>query len=323
VTHMFGYESVAELSADIRANLDLIPRDIDLVVGIPRSGMIPAYLIGLYINKLVVDLETFLANGSVGHGSMRVVGAAVSEPLAAKHVLIVDDSLTSGASMRRCIERVRASAFAGRMTTCAVIVVPSMGAAVDLFFKEMPQPRIFEWNAFHHPDVKNSCFDLDGILCVDPSARENDDGPRYREFLRTAKPLFIPTQKIGHIVSARLEKYRDLTEEWLVNNGITYGTLHLIELPSQAERVRLGAHSTHKAKIYQKTGSILFYESDRVQAQEIARQSGMPVLCTADMSLCLPTGLQLAYGIKSAKWHLRRPLGRVKGWLRRLAPDRF
>lgn len=314
---MIGYESVAQLSADIRAKLHLVPRDVDLVVGIPRSGMIPAYLIGLFINKLVVDLETFLANGAVGHGSTRSVGVEIPEPLGAKHILIVDDSLTSGTSMQSCVERVRASSFAGRMTTCAVIVIPSMAGAVDLWFKEMPHPRIFEWNAFHHPELKNCCFDLDGILCVDPSPRDNDDGPRYREFLRTARPLFVPTQTIGHIVSARLERYRDLTEEWLAKNGIDHGTLHLIDLPSQAERIRQGAHATHKSKIYRQTGAVLFYESDPVQAQDIARQSGKPVLCTADMQLYPAAGFHLTSGIKSAKWHLRRPLGRLKGWLRR------
>src|SRR5215203_5470901 len=104
---MFGYVSIAQLSADIRTKLHLIPRDIELVVGIPRSGMIPAYMIGLFTNRLVVDLETFLANGQAGHGQTRAVAAKLIEPFAAKHVLLVDDSLRTGSSMKRCVERVR------------------------------------------------------------------------------------------------------------------------------------------------------------------------------------------------------------------------
>jgi len=132
---MFGFASVAQLSFDIRSQVHRIPRDVDLVVGIPRSGMIPAYLIGLFRNKLVVDLETFLANGSAGHGTTRAVGATGRELMAARHVLLVDDSLASGGSMRSCVDRVRKSPFAGRMTTCAAIVDPSMGGAVDVFFR--------------------------------------------------------------------------------------------------------------------------------------------------------------------------------------------
>jgi uncharacterized HAD superfamily protein/orotate phosphoribosyltransferase len=316
---MFGFESISQLSHDIRSQLHRVPKDVDLVVGIPRSGMIPAYLLGLFVNRLVLDLDSFLAGRAAGHGSTRALGAEVRDPLSAKHILLVDDSLTSGGSMRKCVERVRMSAFGGRMTTCAAIVVPSMGGAVDISFREMPQPRIFEWNAFHHTEVVNSCFDLDGVLCVDPTERENDDGPRYGEFIRNARPLFVPTQRVGHIVSARLEKHRELTEEWLRRNGIAYGCLHLIDLPSQAERMRLGAHSKHKAKVYRSTGASLFYESDIEQAQEIAQLSGRPVLCPTNMNLYLPTGLTAAISLTNTKWHLKRPLGRLKGWLYRAA----
>jgi uncharacterized HAD superfamily protein/adenine/guanine phosphoribosyltransferase-like PRPP-binding protein len=313
---MFGYVSISQLSADIRSKLHALPRDIDLVVGIPRSGMIPAYMIGLFTNRLVVDLETFLAKGHAGHGSTRAVGAKLLEPFAAKHILLVDDSLRTGKSMKDCVERIRSAGFEGKVTTCAIIVVPEKGVEVDVFFREMPHPRIFEWNAFHHPQICNSCFDLDGILCVDPTSHENDDGPRYLEFLRSARPLIVPTQRIGHIVSARLEKYRGQTERWLADHGIEYGQLHLIDLPSAAERRRLGTHASHKAKIYKDSNAILFYESDLKQAREIAQLSGKPVLCIEDMSLYLPSGLQLDSQIRNAKWHLERPIGRLKGWLR-------
>lgn len=313
---MFGYVSIAQLSADIRAKLYIIPRDIDLVVGIPRSGMIPSYMIGLFTNRLVVDLETFLANGQIGHGQTRAVGAKLVAPFAAKHILLVDDSLQTGKSIRVGVERIRASGFKGKVTTCAVIVVPDRGSDVDISFREMPHPRIFEWNAFHHPQIANSCFDLDGILCVDPTDGENDDGPRYLEFMRSARPLIVPTQRIGHIVSARLEKYRAQTERWLADHDVAYGKLHLIDLPSAAERQRLGSHSSHKARIYQETNALLFYESDVKQSQEIARLSGKPVLCIEDMALYLPDGFNVSSYIKNARWHLGHPIGRAKSWLR-------
>jgi uncharacterized HAD superfamily protein len=113
-----------------------------------------------------------------------------------------------------------------------------------------------------------------------------------------------------------LEKYRGQTEQWLIDHNISYGQLHLIDLPSAAERQRLGTHASHKAKIYKDTNAILFYESDLKQAREIAQLSGKPVLCIADMALYLPGGLKVDSHIKTAKWHLERPLGRLKGWLR-------
>jgi uncharacterized HAD superfamily protein/hypoxanthine phosphoribosyltransferase len=313
---MYGYVSVADLSCDIRAHLHEIPPDVDLIVGIPRSGMIPAYMIGLFLNRLVIDLDNFLQNGHAGHGQTRPVAAQVGTPFGAKHILLVDDSLATGLSMRKCLDRIRGAQFRGRITTCAAIVAPSRHWDVDVFFREVPYPRIFEWNAFHHPDISNSCFDLDGILCLDPTDDENDDGPCYEKFLASARTLFRPTQRIGHIVSARLERYRAQTEGWLAQAGIQYGQLHLIDLPTAAERIRLGAHSVHKAKVYTETGAVLFYESDLKQAQEIAQISGKPVLCTANMSMQLPGGMSLATTIRNARWWLRGPLGRAKGWLR-------
>lgn len=316
---MIGYMSVADLAQVIRGNLDRVPRSVDLVVGIPRSGMIPAYLVGLFMNRLVVDLHVFLADGVAGHGSTRPVAASVASPLAARHILLIDDSLTSGASMTAALAQVRA-VYAGRVTTCVAIGHPARRDAVDVTFSDVPQPRLFEWNAFHHPEVSNACFDLDGVLCVDPDETDNDDGDRYRRFLENARPLFRPTRPLGHVVSARLEKYRPLTERWLAAHGVQYGRLHLIDLPSHAERRRLGNHAAHKARVYRETGAFLFYESDSGQARDIANLAGRPVLCTADMRLHLPGALHVGSGFERIKWRLKRPVGHLKSWLRREMP---
>jgi uncharacterized HAD superfamily protein len=157
---------------------------------------------------------------------------------------------------------------------------------------------------------------MDGVLCVDPTAHDNDDGPRYEKFLANARPLFRPTLCIGHIVSARLEKYRGLTEDWLAANNISYGKLHLVDLPSKEERIRQGAHCSHKIRVYRETNASMFYESDLGQAQEIATGSGKPVLCIGDMTMVMPGASHLAATAKSALWKLRYPLGRAKGWVK-------
>lgn len=313
---MFGYVSLAQLSTAIRTQLHLLPECVELVVGIPRSGMLPAYQIGLFLNRLVTDLHCFIADTPLSHGSTRKPSLALTWPQQARSILLVDDSMASGASMHRAVERIRSTGFAGRIVTCAAIVTPSQRAAVDVSFIAMPQPRVFEWNAFHHACVEDACFDLDGVLCVDPKEHDNDDGPRYRRFISGARPLFTPTLRIGHIVSARLEKYRDITEQWLTAHNIQYGALHLLDLPSKQERMRLRAHSTHKIDVYRQTGATLFYESDAAQAHEIARGSGKPVLCVNEMSMVFPDSLHVSASLKMAAWRMHHPLGRMKGWLK-------
>lgn len=303
---MLGYIKLHEMTTVIRTRIHKLPRDIDLIVGIPRSGMIPAYTIGLYMNRLVTDIETFLAGGAVGHGARQTQGDKVGAISQVAHILLVDDSYSSGNSMNQALERIKAAGFQGEITTYVCVVDPSIAHIVDLYGVSMPTPRVFEWNALHCWIVEQACFDLDGLLCVDPSPEQNDDGTRYREFLLNAPVKFSPTGKIPHIVSARLEKYRPETVEWLHINGVQYGQLHLIDLPSAAERRRRQAHVPHKARVYQQTNTKLFFESELSQAEEIAQVSGKPVLCTDNMMLYTTPGLNLRSQVRTAKWQLRK-----------------
>jgi len=315
---MFGYVSLVDLANIVRSGIQKLPEGIDLVVGIPRSGMIPAYTIGLYLNRHVVDINTFLRGGPPASGVSRRVGLALDDTMKAKRILLVDDSITSGKAMKLAADRVRDSGFQGEVLRCVAICDPAARSLVDIYFVEMQQPRIFEWNALHHAYLEYSCFDLDGIFCVDPTPEQNDDGPRYLEFLKSAKTLHLPSRKVGHIVSARLEKYRGATEEWLDRAGVQYNHLHLVNLPSAAERIRLNAHRTHKAAVYKETGAMLFYESEPRQARDIAHLSSRPVLCIGDMKMYTPGVADPAANYKRLKWLVKKPLGHLKDRIRSL-----
>ena len=314
---MFGFLSFRDLAAKISEGIDRVPLGIDMVVGIPRSGMIPTYMIGLYRDISVLDLPSFLADQTAEQG-LRKLGSERKSAMQARWILLVDDSISTGRAMREALGKIKASGYTGKITTCVAVAEPSRQHEVDIHFCEMPNPRLFEWNAFHRPGiVEEACFDLDGVLCVNPTDDENDDGARYAEFLQHARPRFRPTLKIGDIVSARLEKYRGQTEKWLLENNIRYRRLHLIDLPSAKDRIRLKAHCPHKAKVYGESGAIIFFESDPSQAEEIARLSSKPVLCTNDMRLYLP-GVRLRSAAQIAKWRLGKPIGRVRAKMRSL-----
>ena len=48
-----NYRNIADLNNTILQRLHIIPRDFDLIVGVPRSGMLPANLLALYLNKQI------------------------------------------------------------------------------------------------------------------------------------------------------------------------------------------------------------------------------------------------------------------------------
>ena len=144
---------------------------------------------------------------------------------------------------------------------------------------------MFEWNYMHHWALEYCCMDIDGVICEDPSIFQNDDGVNYLQFIQNAPPKFIPTQKVGYLVSCRLEKYRKDTEEWLKKYHVEYGELILADHITARERALCFNHAGYKAEIYKKTKALLFFESDYSQALEICRISGKPVFCVVNREL--------------------------------------
>ena len=287
-----NYRSLNDLSRLSNECVGKISQDVDLVVGIPRSGMLVASIIALKQNLPLTDLYSFLRNDDLKKGSTRTYKhAALVKPRDAKKILLVDDSISSARSMRTAYEQVR-SIYEGGVVTMAVFAERHNQNLIDMHLELVEQPRVFEWNIMHHPLLSHACLDIDGVLCVDPTADENDDGPNYRNFLSCARPMFIPSVKVAHLVTSRLEKYRAETEDWLQSNGVQYDTLHMLDLPSAQERRRLGIHSKFKADVYAGHPlTRLFIESEQRQAIEIMKASGKPVYCIETNEMYQPGGV--------------------------------
>lgn len=284
------YRSISDLSNTIRNHLYKIPEDIDLVVGIPRSGMLAANILALNLNLRFCDIDSFIDNTPLAQGVTRKSKLAhLAKPDEAKHVLIVDDSVQSGRSMAAAREKILRTAHDKRITFCAIYVSPHSISCTDIFLEIIEPIRFFEWHALHRPFLSKCCVDIDGVICVDPTDLENDDGPRYRGFLENGKPLLLPSYPVGYLVTSRLEKYRDETEAWLRKHGVEYRELHMLDLPDAATRRRLGCHAAFKASVFKSIETAeLFIESDDAQAREIAALSGKHVLSFAKQYLYQP-----------------------------------
>lgn len=293
-----NYRSLADLNDTIVRNLHRLPRDIDLVVGIPRSGLLAANLFSLVTNIPLTDLDSFLegrvhTSGTTKHHSGLDRGIADM-----RRILILDDSISGGNAMRAARKRVEDAGIPDR-TGAEIIFGAVYGAEAshpeaDFVFERVRLPRIFQWNFMHHVVLEESCVDIDGVLCLDPTEAQNDDGEAYRRFLTEAVPLHGSSRRIGWLVTSRLEKYREPTEAWLKAQGIEYGQLVMLDLPSKAERQRLAAHGSFKAEFYRNSDASLFIESEHEQAETIARLSGKPVLCIETNQIHLPDSLSSA-----------------------------
>ena len=264
------YISYQELLSDLASWDEDLPRDIDAVCSIPRSGNIPSSVLALSRNIQWTTVDGLVAG--VFMGGQRNPKDKINR------VLVVDDSLLSGKAIKA--SRKQLDGLDIEIVYGAVYVKPGNEYMVDYSYKPMATPRIFEWNVFHGYWANRACLDIDGVLCRDPVGWENDDGPKYEVFLKTATPRFIPSVKVAALVTNRLERYRPQTERWLRQYNVDYGKLIMHPARSKEERIRAGNHAVRKAEIYKDPAYELFIESSERQAKTISKMARKPVLCT-------------------------------------------
>jgi hypothetical protein len=175
----------------------------------------------------------------------------------------------------------------GNAVYAAVYVNPKALLKPDIWSVDLPWPHILEWNVFNSILSPSAGMDFDGILCHDCPSGSDDDGPKYLEFIRNAKPLYMPRRcPIPLIVTARIERYRAETEGWLRRHGIRWNWLVMHPAATLAERRRdnIAAYkarhySAWAAKHKATPGPIIFFESEDGQAREIAKLSKLLTIC--------------------------------------------
>lgn len=275
-----NYKTYQNLVFDIKNNINKIPSNIDLIVGIPRSGMIPAYMLGLMLSKQVCSLYEFLNENFKANTTVRVKFSGEI-----RNILIVDDSILSGNAYTKAKDLIKKSNLDKSYNITYVAIYykdDSYKKFIDVALEKVSSPRIFQWNYLNHTFLQDAAFDIDGVLCQDPLPQENDDGEKYKNFLLNAKPLFIPQYKIPYIITSRLEKYRKETEEWLKSNNVKYDHLIMLNGYTAEERRKLNLHAKFKAEQYKKLTDIqLFIESDKKQAETIANLTNKLCFCAS------------------------------------------
>jgi uncharacterized HAD superfamily protein len=237
------------------------------------------------LNQLLED-----SNDIIARSPLRDVNPVMryAKPYGNK-LLIVDDT-SSCRSVTFTNLQDRLAGATGIDITYACVYRESAESKVDLYFEEIPQPRMFGWNWFRHWNLRLSMLDMDGVLCVDWKSRpERNEDPEFVDHIKYAKPLYIPDVPVQAIVTSRLERYRSLTEDWLERNGVEYGSLIMHPAATPEERRARGDHADRKALMYRKgleeQKTRLFVESSRNQATKIAELTRSPVLCVDSMEM--------------------------------------
>jgi uncharacterized HAD superfamily protein len=272
------YRSVADMNQAIIRNLSKIPHDADLVVGIPRSGLLAGSMVSLYLNRPLTDLEGLRERRLIGKGKRKLEGHSADIFDSARRILLVDDCVSRGTELNKARKLIDEWGYADRATFLSVYSFPENPHLADITLEVLPRPMCFQWSFPHSLALSNYCLDIDGVICADAAPQQDDDGPNYLDFLENALPLWVPTTPVGWLVTSRLEKYRPQTEAWMKKHGVEYHNLVMLDLPDQQARIAGGHGVQFKADVYRGCSAELFIESSPGIAKRIAQLSGKPVI---------------------------------------------
>jgi len=266
----FTFVSLEELLAWTDDWLKSFPERYDLVVGVPRSGLLLASIIACKLGRPLAASDDEANN----YWCSQLI-----EPPLIKRILLIDDSVSSGRTISAARERLQAIwGPAVTITTAALIVSPEGAGQVDCFYRAIPRPRLFEWNMMHSHKGQIVAVDFDGVLCAAPPPGIELDDTNYCHWLETVNPYLIPSFTIDAIITNRLDKYRDVTKRWLERQGVKYRQL-LMWSPAKFGAKRTGSLTRHKITSLILIKPDIYWESDYREGEAIWRSTKIPTLC--------------------------------------------
>jgi hypoxanthine phosphoribosyltransferase len=283
--------STTRLVEDTARLCSRLPGDIDAVLGIARSGLLPATQIAVMLHRPLYSVGTFETDpAQIQHcgGGWRMLGTLPHASLAApKKLLIADDTARHGIAMERVVRLAARKWPDAQILTAVIYAHPQTLHLLDYVACSYDGPHYLEWNLFNtshmDPAVGGGLVsDLDGILCPDIASKDDDDGPRYLAAVRNALPIQRPNRRpIPVIVTARLEKYRTETEVWLRRAGIRWQRLIMGPWKTLQQRNQGWPENVVRVKseAYLASGFNLFVESEPFLARRICERTRRPVLC--------------------------------------------
>lgn len=263
-----------KFARDTMALAAMLPPNLSAVAGVARSGLFPATALAMHLHLPLFSLTK--SQGLINPGCGWRIGDRRPKD---GPILVVDDTTFRGSSLKMA-RRVMAERHPQMEAIFAVIYRnPRSRSKPDLYVETLHDPHFLEWNIFNSVYTPMMAVDFDGILCRNPRDGEYHDGSAYRKFLETAEPLYLPRKgAIPLIVTARLEKYRAVTEEWLRRWDVICHKLVMGPWSSDGERAKAGV-AKWKAECVKSAGVSLYVESEPPLAEAIARLSHCPVLC--------------------------------------------
>lgn len=260
----YHYVTVEKIASDAAKWCSEMSSDFDYVIAMPRSGLLIGSVVACVLGKPLTTPDQVIAGRSPWKSkefNSRVLNCAYNK------VLLVDDTIVTGSQMQEAKKQLSGYLDGFELITSALYAAEN--AEVDRFYKRINSGHRYhcEYALMHHKHGKIG-YDIDGVLCEDWRS-----GSDRLEFLRTARPYKIPTYEIDFLCTGRHEKYREITENWLNAHFVSWKKLYM--LPDNEED-----HIKFKTKILNMEKPYVFVESNKIIAENLNLNTGIPVVCT-------------------------------------------
>lgn len=281
VVHI-GYDDVEDLLAALDGRIDA--SRIDAVVGIARSGIVPATIASQRLGK-----ELFLLRCQRHGDAVCWLGDA---PPPGSRVLVVDDFVSRGVTLARALAYLHSHGHPA--VSMALFVDVERAQLRPDFAHPAPGFMRFAWDrretvpaarAAHlagatemmRPQDETDCFgvDMDGVLLPDVRrsvyAKRLDTALRIRETLRPYAPESLPAidWSRAHIVTGRPSCDLATTRTWLDRHGFAQCPVHCRDEKTHGHA--MADVVAHKAAALTRIGVSVFLESDLMQALLLAQ----------------------------------------------------
>jgi len=279
----YKFVSIDQATAWTNEWIKAFPEQYDLIVGVPRSGMLIASIVALRLGKGLTTPDLLL-EGQYWHSKRAGPRLSVDQ---FKKILLIDDALDKGRAMGKAKDTVLKANPNCSITCASLIVREETRHLADLYHITMEPPRTYEWNLMHRKIASYAgrgvlAVDMDGVLCANPPKGADDDEAWYLDWMENANPYLIPGFEIDVILTSRLEKYREQTENWLRKHEVRYKELHMWDVPDKSMRK---GFAKYKSSALLSIKPDMYWESDWELSQKIWEQTRIPTLCIDEMTM--------------------------------------
>lgn len=262
----YHYDDLTRYARDL---ISTIAQDHQIagVAGVPRSGMLAAAAAAIHLG-----VPLFEANEAGIHSIAH--GRRLDNLKQEGRIVVMEDSLNTGARFAHIRKALGPSHI-----YAAVFSTPRSIPRADYVHCKLELPHWFDWWLWGSKYLlnRNIGIDFDGIICGDCPRDKDTDDEVYADWMRNVRPIrHARPYGVPVVITGRLEKYREITQEWCQRNRQEVVAFRFGQWESAAQRTDIAGF---KAKVCREMRLSGFVESDMRQAERIAQLARIPVAC--------------------------------------------